>query len=481
MNEMNELERLRARVAELEAERASAAGGAVATAGSDRHSGWRAPVSAVMIVLACLLAPLSVASVWTNTIISDTDRYVDTVAPVIDSPAVQSALTTQVTAVVMDNLDVDTLTARTLTTIAKQPNVPPRVAAALPALAVPLVNGIEGFTRDQVAKVLASPQFAQVWDQVNRVAHTQVVKLLEGNQGGAVSAQGDTVTLNLAPVIAAVKARLVSQGFALADNIPVVNKSFVLAQSDSISQAQGFYKLLNTLGVWLPIASLVLLVGGVATARDRRRAVLRGSLGVVAGMVFLGVLLTLARMWYVNTTPADVLTPSAAGDVFDTLVRFLRTSLRALAVAALLAALAAFLAGPSTAAVKTRATFEHGLGSARAGAESAGWDTGRFGTWTFAHRRALQLSTMVLAGLLLMFWTRPTAWVVIGVGLAAVLVLALIEFLGTPPVSVVSVDTAGAAPPPAPTAPASPNQVSGAHAEASGTARHPASGAQRRG
>jgi hypothetical protein len=378
---------------------------------------------------------------------------------------VQSALTTQVTAAVMDNLDVKTLTAQTLKTIAQQPNVPPRVAASLPALAVPLVNGIEGFTRAQVAKVLASPQFAQVWDQVNRVAHAQVVKLLEGNQGGAVTAQGDAVTLNLAPVVAAVKARLVSRGFGLAANIPVVNRSFVLAQSSSISRAQTFYSLLNTLGVWLPIATLVLLVGGVATAKDRRRAVLRGALGVVAGMVVLGVLLALARMWYVNTTPGNVLSATAAGDVFDTLVRFLRTSLRALAVAGLLAALAAFLAGPSSAAVRTRATFGQGLGSARAGAESAGWNTGRFGTWTFAHRRALQLTTLVLAGLALMFWTRPTAWVVVGVALAAVLVLALIEFLGSPPVTVVAAEAAGPAEAAGVAAPSAPHPDSRASAE----------------
>ena len=187
MDENSELERLRARVAELEAEPTSAGDGAARPAG---HAGWRAPVSAIMIILACVLAPLSVASVWTNAMISDTNRYVTTVAPVIDSPAVQSALTTQVTAAVMDNLDVQTLTAQTLQTIAKQPNVPPRVAASLPALTVPLVNGIEGFTRTQVAKVLASPQFARVWDQVNRVAHAQVVKLLEGNQGGAVDRPG---------------------------------------------------------------------------------------------------------------------------------------------------------------------------------------------------------------------------------------------------------------------------------------------------
>lgn len=467
MNEISELERLRARVAELEAERASAGGGPAAGTGPTRHSRWRAPVSAVMIVLACLLAPLSVASVWASTVISDTDRYVETVAPLIDDPAVQDALATKVTATVVASLDVEALTTEALQTIADQPNVPPRVADALPALAVPLVNGVEGFTRDQVEKVLASPQFAQVWAEVNRVAHEQVVKLLEGNQGGVVSAQGDTITLNLAPIIAAVKERLVNQGFGLADNIPVVEKSFVLAQSDAITSAQGFYQLLNTLGVWLPGVTLVLLVGGVATARDRRRVVLRGSLGVVAGMVALGVLLALTRMWYVDTTPGNVLSADAAGGVFDTLVRFLRTSLRALAVAGLLTGLAAFLAGPSAAAVKTRATFEHGLGSAREGAESAGWDTGRFGTWTFDHRRALQLTTLILGGLTLVFWTRPTAWVVVGVGLTAVLVLALIEFLGTPPVSVVAVGTSAAA------APRVPQVVTQAPEEESGRARQP--------
>lgn len=466
MNEKSELERLRARVAELEAERARAGLEPVAPEKATRRSGWWAPASAVLIVLACLLAPVSVASVWASTVISDTERYVETVAPLIDDPAVQGALANEVTAAVLEKLGVEALTTEALETIADLPNVPPRIADALPTLAVPIANGVESFARDQVEKVFASPQFAQLWAEVNRVAHEQVAKLLEGSQGGVLSAQDDTITLNLAPIVAAVKDRLVDQGFDLANNIPVVDRSFVLAQSEAITQAQGLYRLLNALGVWLPVVTLVLLAGGVAMARDRRRALLKGALGVVAAMITLGVVLTLAKLWYVETTPGNVLTAEAAGGVFDTLVRFLRASLRALAVAGLVAALACFLAGPSAAAVKTRATFEHGLGSAREGAESAGWDTGRFGTWTFDHRRALQLTTLVLGGLTLVFWTRPTAWVVVGVALAVVLVLALIEFLGSPPVPTVGVETPAAA---APTVPQPRTSV-----EESGTARQPA-------
>ncbi|HET7534486.1 MAG TPA: hypothetical protein VFJ83_15135 [Nocardioidaceae bacterium] len=435
MDETKEVERLRARVAELEAQMAKTEEAAPPSPEKrGRGSVWWAVSSAVLITLACVLAPLSVVSVWASSELSDTEQYVETVAPLADDPAVQDALAAEITTTIFENLDVEDLTSEALATIAAQPDVPPRVAAALPALATPIANGVQSFTRDQVDSLLASPQFAQLWAQVNRVAHEQVVKLLEGNQGGAVSAQDGTITLNLAPIIEEVKTRLVAQGFDLANNIPAVDKSFVLAESDAITDAQGFYSLLNTLGVWLPIVALALFAVGVALARDRRRALLKGGLGLAAAMVVLGVALTLVRMWYVETTPAGILTAEAAGSVFDTLVRFLRTGLRAVAVLGLVVALAAFLTGPSAAAVKTRATLERGIGSAREGAESAGWDTGRVGSWTFAHRRALRISAVIAGGLVLMFWSRPTGWVVVSTALLVVLALAVIEFLATPPV-----------------------------------------------
>lgn len=435
MDETKEVERLRARVAELEAQMTKTEGAAPPSPEKrGRGSVWWAVSSAVLITLACVLAPLSVASVWASSELSDTEQYVETVAPLADDPAVQDALAAEITTTIFENLDVEDLTSEALAAIAAQPDVPPRVAAALPALATPIANGVQSFTRDQVDSLLASPQFAELWAQVNRVAHEQVVKLLEGNQGAAVSAQDGTITLNLAPIIEEVKTRLVAQGFDLANNIPAVDKSFVLAESDAITDAQGFYSLLNTLGVWLPIVALALFAVGVALARDRRRALLKGGLGLAAAMVVLGVALTLVRMWYVETTPAGILTAEAAGSVFDTLVRFLRTGLRAVAVLGLVVALAAFLTGPSTAAVKTRATLERGIGSAREGAESAGWDTGRVGTWTFAHRRALRIGVVIAGGLLLMFWSRPTGWVVASIALIVVLALAVIEFLATPPV-----------------------------------------------
>lgn len=286
--------------------------------GLERLRARWAPVSAVLIILACLLAPVAMASVWASAVISDTDRYVETVVPLIDDPAFQRALADKVTTAVVENLDVEVL-----------------------------ASGIERLIRDQVETVLAGPRFAQRWAEVNRVAHRQVVMLLEGNQGGVVSAQEHTIAVNLAPIIAAVTERLVDRGFGPADRIAVVDTSFVLVESDVIAQAKGLYMLLDTLGVWLPVVTLLLFAGGVALARSRRRALLRGALGLVAAMVALAVVLILARTWFVGTASGDALTAEVAGSIFDTLVRFLRTSLRVVAVVGLATAFAAFLAGPA--------------------------------------------------------------------------------------------------------------------------------------
>ncbi len=433
MSDAEEIDRLRARVAELEAERAAAAEAGPGAQPSDRGSAWRSTAAGVLLTLACVLAPLSVASVWASTVLSDTDRYVETVAPIADDPDVQAAIADEVTVAIMENLDIDALTLEALGVLAEQDNMPPRVADALPALAVPLSQGIESFTHSQAERLLASPAFESVWDEVNRVAHTQVVTLLEGNEGGAVSAQDDTITLNLAPIIEQVKERLVAQGFELADRIPEIDRTFVLVESEAITSAQRGYVVLNALGAWLPFVAVGLFAGGVYAARNRRRALLRGSLGVVAAMVVLGAGLALARTFYVETTPAGILTAESAGNTFETLVRFLRSSLRAVAVLFLLLAVAAFVTGPSTGAVRARGSVQRGLGSVRGSAEAAGWQTGPVGDWIYAHRGALRITTFLAGGLALMFWSQPTVWVVVGVAAIVVLVLLVIELLGRPP------------------------------------------------
>jgi hypothetical protein len=432
-DERAELERLRAENAALRAQARQEAGTTSDTAplpgaGPAPRQRWRPIVATLLIVIGCVLAPLSVAAVWTRNQVTNTDRYVATVAPLADDPAIQTAVTDQITAQVFNYIDVQGLTNQAVDALTER-GLTPALAAQLRALAVPIANGVQSFTHSQVAKVVQSDAFADAWVQANRVAHDELVKALTGEGGGSVTVENDTVTLNMAAFIETVKQRLVDAGFSVAARIPQVNASFVLFQSEDITRARSAFNLLDTLGVWLPVIAIVLLVLGVYVARDHRRATVGAALGVAISMVVLALGLAVFRSIYLDAVPATVLPHDAAAVLYDTIVRFLRLGLRTVLVLALVVAAGAFLTGPSVTAVKTRTGLANAIGW---GADRAGFSTGPVGTWVYANKRALRIGAVALAALALVFWTRPTGKVVLGLTLALLVVLALIEFLGRP-------------------------------------------------
>jgi hypothetical protein len=385
-----------------------------------------------MIVVACVLAPLSVVAIWTRNQVTNTDRYVATVAPLADDPAIQNAIADQITAQVFTYIDVQGLTNQAVDALAER-GLTPTLADQLRALAVPIANGVQSFTRSQVGKVVESDAFADAWVQANRVAHAELVKALTGEGGGSVRVENDTVSLDMAAFIETVKQRLVDSGFSVAARIPTVNASFVLFQSEDITRARSGFNLLNTLGVWLPVIAIVLLVLGVYVAKDHRRALVGAALGVAASMVVLALALTVFRSIYLDAVPAAVLPHDAAAVLYDTIVRFLRLGLRTVLVLGLVVAAGAFLSGQSVTAVRTRQGLSNAIGWLAGGAERAGFSTGPVGTWMYANKKALRIGAVALAALALVFWGRPTGKVVLGLTLALLVVLALIEFLGRRP------------------------------------------------
>jgi len=460
VDERAELERLRSENAALRAQagRGGAADQDTVRLPSGRSAArqrWRTVVATLLIVVACVLAPLSVVAVWTRNQVTNTDRYVATVSPLASDPAIQNAIADQITAQVFTYIDIRGLTTQAAEALAQRGNLPPRLADQLQAFAVPIANGVQSFTRDQVGKVVASDAFTNAWIQANRTAHAELVKALTGEGGGAITVENDTVSVNLAAFVQTVKAQLVASGFTLAERIPEVNASFVLFQSKDITRVRSGFNLLNTLGVWLPIIMLILLVLGVYVAKDHRRALVGAAVGVAVSMVVLALALAIFRSIYLDAVPANLLPHDAAAVLYDTIVRFLRLGLRTILVLALVVAAGAFLSGQSVTAVRTREGLGRAIGWLQGGAEQAGFSTGPVGAWVYEHKRALRIGAVTLAALVLVFWGRPTGKVVLGLTVALLVVLALIEFVGRRPGPAAPVEAAPAAPLSAPPPPGS--------------------------
>jgi hypothetical protein len=432
-DERAELERLRGEVAVLRSRPTPSNGASGEKAGPGRRHrpGWRGPVATLLIVVGCILAPVSVLAVWTANQVSDTNRYVQNVAPLIHEPAVQSALTDKITNEINAQIHVQALTNQAAATL-KSKGLP-RVGTLLQTFSGSLAGAVGGFIHTQVGKIVASPQVATLWVQVNRTVHAELVKALSGQGNGAITISNGQVVLNLGPFIDVVKKDLVARGFSLASNIPAINPTFALFSAKELVKAQSGYRLLNDLKIVLPILTLVLLAAGIYIARSHRRALIGAGLGFAAAMALLGVALAIARSIYLNSVPNSVLPSNAAAVMYDTLIRFIKDGLRTLLVVGLIVAIAAFFTGPSVTAVRTRGAFSGGLGWLRASGERAGLRTGPVGQWTFSHRTGLRIGAVALFALIFVFWGRPTAMVAVVLAILLLVVLGLIELIGRPP------------------------------------------------
>ena len=69
--------------------------------------GYRhAKLVVVLLVVACVLAPIAGTAVWINNQVTQTDRYVRTVKPLASDPHIQAVIADNVTRTLFANVDV---------------------------------------------------------------------------------------------------------------------------------------------------------------------------------------------------------------------------------------------------------------------------------------------------------------------------------------------------------------------------------------
>ncbi|WP_282206138.1 hypothetical protein [Kitasatospora fiedleri] len=389
------------------------------------HHRVRSFLAVLLIVLAAVLTPLGVVAAWSKSQVTDTGRFVSTMAPLASDPSVQNALTDRVTTAVMQQLPITDL----LNEVA--PADRPLLDAALGRLGPALTSGLTGFVHDQVLRFVRSDAFATLWTGVLRNAHAAFDKVLTGQGGGAVQVRGDTVSLDLAPVIAAVKDRLVANGLGLASKIPEVHTDYTLVQSDAVRKAQTGLRVLDLAGFWVPVLAVLCAVGGVLLAVRPRPATVGAALGMAAGAVLLGAGLSVFRTVYLDKLPADV-DQAAAMAVYDTLVRYLRAGIRMVLALGVVIALAAWLTGPGRRAGRVRRLWGSGLGAVRQAAEGLGLRLGPVGRLVHRWKSWLGWGAVVVAAVVLLTWSYPTAAVVLWMALVLLAFLAVLEFLDAP-------------------------------------------------
>ncbi|MFF0227881.1 hypothetical protein [Streptomyces sp. NPDC004629] len=258
----------------------------------------RSALSVALIGLSCFLVPFGALAAWAAYGLTDTGRYVTTMAPLAADPDVRDAVADTVGAGIMREVD-------------QKFDVSP-------------VRGAVGpFVHDAVHSFTQTRAFRLAWEEGNRATHDAVLRALR-DEDAEDDLLEQPVTVDLAPVTAQVKRQLAEDHMPLADRIPVEHTTFAVLPAHELAPLRKGYHVLEVAGFWLPVAAVVFAVAGIALAVHRRRAITATALGTALGGALLGVALAIGRRLTLADLPADVPQP-AAGAVYDALTATLRT------------------------------------------------------------------------------------------------------------------------------------------------------------
>ncbi|MDP9334167.1 MAG: hypothetical protein M3Q30_12795, partial [Actinomycetota bacterium] len=270
--------------------------------------------TACLIGVTCLLTLLSAVALWMRALVLSTDAYVRAVGPVLDRPEVRDALAETIVEALYSHVDV---TARLRAALPKDAaEFAPTLAASIRATSVQVASA-----------ALATPAASRAWREANRVAHDQLVRVLEG-KGEVVTTTNGEVAIDTGALATAVRHALDSRGIRVFDNVPTaaLEQRFVLFRSPDLMRAQRATRLLDELATWLPLATIAAGAGAIVSSTRRRRTVEHLAVGVSVVMVLISVGAAVGRTYYLSRVGSAHRVIAAAP--FDALVGPLRAGAR---------------------------------------------------------------------------------------------------------------------------------------------------------
>jgi hypothetical protein len=263
---------------------------------------WRRGVTGVLVVLCCLGILCSMLTVWASATFLNTNSWLAIVGPIGQNPQVIQSVSAYAASEVVTLLDVQQRASQAL---------PPRISF----LAVPLTQVVQNFTQARIADLMHTPKFHEVWININRRVHDQLLAALRG-QSNVLHISNGVVTLNLIPVVdeglqyvqqhlpgmLSQKVQLPSPtelqipdqaqqklSQALGVQVPSDFGQIQLFQSAQLAAAQQLLRIWDVLTVLLPILTAALILATLWVSPDLRRTLVQLGIGVAITFIIVKI------------------------------------------------------------------------------------------------------------------------------------------------------------------------------------------------
>jgi hypothetical protein len=296
--------------------------------------------AAALLVVASLLAFVSLFAVWINRQVLNTDNWTTTSSELLADPVIRDQVGVFLVNELYSNVDVTA-----------------QIQAALPdrfkPFAAPAAGALRNFAERAAKDILARPRAQEAWEQANRRAHLQLLKVLDGG-GTTVSTEGGTVVLDLKSLLDQLEQR-VGIGGRVAAALPAGAAQITILHSDELSQAQDLAQLLRGLPLILVGSSLLLFGIALLIAPRSRRTTVRGyGIGLIVAGVAMLVTISVAGDALVNALANTAAMEPVVAHVWTTVTPLLKEATGATIGYGLVMVIGAWLAGPTRPAFAIR-------------------------------------------------------------------------------------------------------------------------------
>ena len=303
----------------------------------------------VLVILASVFAFLAIFTSWIDRQALDTNQWVDTSGKMLEDKEISDALATYAVDQLYANVDVAA-------------SLKKRLPTDLQDLSSPAAAGIREFATRAAQQAFQSPRVQQLWADANRVAHSQLVSILKGNNQ-VVSSQNGQVVLDLRPIVFQLADRIglkkqAKEAVKKGESEGVLKSDFGqlhVADSQQLDNARTVTKILQGLAWLFTIGTLALFAIAAWLAKGRRWVVVLGyGLGLIASGLAAIALRSAAKGLVVDTlaqTEAAKVPAEHAWEIATSLLQSISTSVIVFGV---LFVIASFLASPANAATSIR-------------------------------------------------------------------------------------------------------------------------------
>jgi hypothetical protein len=314
-------------------------GGEVSEPPTDAGSS-RPRIAIALIIIASVIGFFSVYALWIKRQALETDTWTRTSSQLLENEEIRDAVANFLVAQLYAHVDVEGQIER-------------RLPPDLKGLAGPASGGLRQAATAGAQRALEQPRVQEAWENANRVAHENLLLLLDDELPG-VSTGGGVVTLDLRTILANI-GNQVGIGGNLAEKLPPDAAQIEVLQADELEQAHEATQLLRTLAWFLTALALVLYGIAIFINRGRRRETLR-SVGIA--FIVVGILVLFAHR-LAGGAVVDAVTSTAASEgpawaTWDIATSLLVATGQAIVAYGIVIVLAAWLAGPSAAATWVR-------------------------------------------------------------------------------------------------------------------------------